>query len=73
LGYEAYISEVVSRAVELLHQNAVKHRLVPVANQYRWCSARWFESVASPAMARSIYRFKTDALTIRDDFVPIVG
>jgi len=55
-----------------VHQNAVKHRLVPVAIQYPWCSARWFESVASPAMVQSIYRFKTNALSIRDDFVPIV-
>jgi putative transposase len=23
-----------------VHQNAVKHGLVPVANQYRWCSAK---------------------------------
>ena len=55
-----------------VHQNAVKHGLVPVANQYVWCSARWFEGVTSPAMARSIYRFKTDALSVRDDFVPVV-
>jgi REP-associated tyrosine transposase len=55
-----------------VHQNAVKHGLVPVANQYRWCSARWFEGVASPAMVRSIYRFKTNALSISDDFVPVV-
>jgi putative transposase len=26
-----------------VHQNPVKHGLVPVANQYPWCSARWFE------------------------------
>ncbi len=31
-----------------VHQNAVKHGLVPVANQYSWCSARWFEGLASP-------------------------
>ena len=31
------------------HQNAVKHRLVPVANQYPWCSAAWFERTAKPA------------------------
>jgi len=55
-----------------VHQNAVKHGLVPVANQYRWCSARWFENVASPAMVRSIYRFKTDAVSVSDDFVPVV-
>jgi putative transposase len=55
-----------------VHQNAVKHGLVPVANQYRWCSAGWFEGVAAPAMVRSIYRFKTDALSVSDDFAPIV-
>jgi putative transposase len=55
-----------------VHQNAVKHGLVPVANQYRWCSAKWFERVASPAMVQSIYRFKTDALNVRDDFTPVV-
>ena len=55
-----------------VHQNAVKHGLVPVANQYAWCSARWFEGVASPAMVRSLYRFKIDALNVRDDFAPIV-
>jgi len=55
-----------------VHQNAVKHGLVLVANQYRWCSARWFEGVAAPALVRSIYRFRTDALTVNDDFAPIV-
>jgi putative transposase len=55
-----------------VHQNAVKHGLAVVANQYRWCSARWFEGVASPGMVQSIYRFKTDALSVSDDFVPIV-
>ena len=29
-----------------VHQNAVKHGLVPLANQYPWCSASWFESNA---------------------------
>lgn len=55
-----------------VHQNAVKHGLVLVANQYRWCSARWFERVASPPIVRSIYRFRTDTLNVRDDFAPIV-
>jgi putative transposase len=55
-----------------VHQNAVKHGLVPVASQYPWCSARWFEGVASPAMVRSIYRFKTDASSVKDDFVPLM-
>ena len=55
-----------------VHQNAVKHELVPVANQYPWCSARWLERVSSPAMVRSIYRFKTDTVSIRDDFAPVL-
>ena len=53
-----------------VHQNAVKHGLVAVANQYPWCSARWFERAASPAMVKSIYRFKTDRLQVGDDFDP---
>jgi putative transposase len=51
-----------------VHQNAVKHGLVPVANQYPWCSARWFEREASPATAKSIYLFKIDAVKVPDDF-----
>ena len=51
-----------------VHQNAVKHGLVPVACQYPWCSAAWFERMASPAMGKSIYRFKTDRLAITDEF-----
>ena len=51
-----------------VHRNAVKHGLVPVANQYRWCSAAWFERTASPAQVKTIYRFKIDKLNVRDDF-----
>jgi len=53
-----------------VHQNAVKHGLVPVACLYPWCSAAWFERTASPAMVKSIYRFKTDKLTVADDYSP---
>ncbi len=52
-----------------VHQNAVKHGLVPVANQYRWCSAAWFERTATPSQVRTIYGFKTDQLKVVDDFV----
>jgi putative transposase len=54
-----------------VHQNAVKHGLVPVANQYRWCSAGWFERAATRAQARTIYSFRTDRLSVRDDYEPI--
>ena len=51
-----------------VHQNAVKHKLVPVANQYRWCSAAWFERVASPAQVKTIYACKSDRVKVEDDF-----
>jgi putative transposase len=54
-----------------VHQNAVKHGLVPVACQYRWCSAAWFEGTATRAQVRTIYGFKTDKLNIHDDYEPI--
>jgi putative transposase len=38
-----------------VHQNSVKHGLVPVANQYPWCSAAWFERTATPAQVKTIY------------------
>jgi putative transposase len=51
-----------------VHQNPVKHGLVPVANQYPWCSAAWFERTASPAMVQSLYRFKVDRVRVADEF-----
>jgi len=51
-----------------VHRNAVKHGLVPVANQYRWCSAAWFERTASPAQVKTIYGFKIDHVKVKDDF-----
>ena len=51
-----------------VHQNAVKHGLVRVANQYPWCSAAWFERVGSPAQVKTIYSFKIDQVKVEDDF-----
>jgi putative transposase len=53
-----------------VHQNPVKHGRVRIANQYRWCSAAWFEHTATPAQVRTIYSFKTDRLHIQDDYEP---
>jgi putative transposase len=51
-----------------VHQNAVKHRLVPVANQYEWCSAEWFERIADKAMVETIYGMKIDQVTVNDNY-----
>ena len=51
-----------------VHQNPVNHGLVGVANQYRWCSAAWFERTASPAQVKTIYGFRIDKVNVYDDF-----
>ncbi len=53
-----------------VHQNPVKHGLVPVANQYPWCSAAWFESGANPGQVKTIYSFKTDRVQVYDEYQP---
>jgi putative transposase len=53
-----------------VHHNAVHHGLVPVANQYPWCSAAWFERTATPAQVKTIYGFPTDRLEVLDAWEP---
>jgi len=50
------------------HNNAVHHGLVPVANQYPWCSAAWFECTASPAQIKTIFGIKIDRIHVMDNF-----
>jgi len=51
-----------------VHHNAVHHGLAPVANQYRWCSATWFERTCTPSAVKTIYSLKIDQLKVPDDF-----
>ena len=51
-----------------VHQNPVKHGLAAVASQYRYCSAAWFERMATAAQIKTIYGFKTDRVNVGDDF-----
>ena len=53
-----------------VHHNAVHHRLVPVASQYPWCSAAWFERTATTAQVKTIYSFPIDRLQVLDDWAP---
>lgn len=55
------------------HRNAVKHGLVPVANQYLWCSAGWFERVATNAQVATLYGMNVDEIHVQDDFEPYRG
>ena len=51
-----------------VNENAVHHKLVAVARDYRWCSAAWFETNAPASFVASVARFKTDKLDIPDDY-----
>ena len=53
------------------HQNPVKHGLVPVANQYPWCSAGWFERVATAAEVKTHYSFGEERIRIPDVIAPL--
>jgi putative transposase len=50
-----------------VHQNAVKHGVVALAN-HPWCSAPWFETSARSGFVKSVYSFKTDRINVLDDF-----
>ncbi len=51
-----------------VHHNPVHHGLVPVARDYAWCSAAWFETNASVAFVRSVGSFNTDRINVPDEF-----
>ncbi len=57
--------------LKYVHYNAVKHKLVAMASQYRWCSAAWFERVATQSQVKTIYSFKTDKVNVFDEFEPL--
>jgi len=67
---ESHITHQTSFFARLryVNENPVRHRLVPVARLYRWCSAAWLESNAPRSFVESIARFQTDRLRILDDF-----
>ena len=50
------------------HRNAVHHGLVPVPNQYPWCSAAWFERETTPAQQKTIYSFGESRIKVPDNF-----
>ena len=49
-------------------QNPVRHNIVAYAEDYRWCSAKWFKEHAEPGHYNTVTSFKMDTLSIQDDF-----
>jgi putative transposase len=50
-----------------VHQNAVHHRLVTRASDWKWCSARQFKEAVTPAWVRTVASFKFDRIAVEDE------
>jgi putative transposase len=53
-----------------VHQNPAHHGIIARAENYRGCSAAWFERTACTAFLDTVNSFKTDRLHVRDNFEP---
>jgi len=51
-----------------VHNNPVRHGLVSCADQYEWCSAKWFKLYADSSFFRTVSSFKFDKVNVKDDF-----
>lgn len=51
-----------------VNQNPVRHGVELIATAYRWCSAAWFERVASPTFVKTVKGFETGRIRVNDDF-----
>jgi hypothetical protein len=53
--------------VTITASSRCRHGLVAMASAYPWCSAAWFET-ATRAFLKTVNSFKTDRISIEDDF-----
>jgi putative transposase len=51
-----------------VHNNAVHHGLVKIAENYPYCSAGWFQQKGNPSFVRKVNSFRSDRLKIVDEF-----
>jgi putative transposase len=51
-----------------VHYNPAQHSVVPLAENYKWCSASWFTENAPPAFVNTVNSFKIDRVNVPDDF-----
>jgi putative transposase len=62
-----YRNSFLSR-LNYVHTNPVRHDLVPIPEQYPWCSAGWFARKASPAFRATVMNFSSDKVAVPDDY-----
>lgn len=54
--------------LKYVHANPEKHGVVARAENYPWCSMKWFLQEANPGFGRTVLEMKTDKLQVLDDF-----
>ena len=54
--------------LKYVHHNPALHAVVPVAENYKWCSAAWFAETAPVAFINTVNSFKVDQPKVPDDF-----
>jgi len=54
--------------VNYVNNNPVHHGLVPVADEYPFCSSRWFSANTEPSFRKKVESFRYDRINIKDDF-----
>ena len=51
-----------------VHHNPAWHGVVPLAEDYKWCSASWFARNVPPAFVNMVKSFKIDRVQVPDEF-----
>src|SRR6266568_26602 len=66
--WETHITNPGSYLARLkyVHENAVHHQIVDLAENYKWCSAGWFARNANGAFARAVRSMKFDRVKMLD-------
>jgi putative transposase len=62
-----YEKSIMAR-IAYVHYNAVRHGIVQRAEDYPWCSARWFLQHGDRPFVESVLSFKTDKVNVYDDY-----
>jgi REP-associated tyrosine transposase len=54
--------------LKYVQENAVHHRVVMNAENYRWCSARWLADNASRGFVRAVREASLERVNVHDDY-----
>ncbi|VGO12962.1 hypothetical protein PDESU_01516 [Pontiella desulfatans] len=68
--WDSHITHQTSYYARLryVHRNPEHHGIIDQAANYRWCSQAWLEHHADRAFVNTLAKFKTDRISVRDDF-----